>query len=86
MFLDQDEIDRLQKELSIVTAKVNLAQSAKDKVKIMFYDTTGSPLHSKLDNLDEIGSIINTIDSCIKTNSKYFDSFSKLKFSYLKKV
>lgn len=53
MFLDQDEIDRLQQELSVVTAKVNLAQSAKDKVKIMFYDTTGSPLHSKLDNLDK---------------------------------
>lgn len=85
-FLDQREIDKIQAELTALKIKKELAESAKEKIKLMYYDTTGSPLFSDLDSLEEIGKCINTIDNWLKPDSKYSMAFISLKSNYLKRI
>lgn len=85
-FLDQSEIDRLEVELVQLNAKKELAESAKEKVRVMYYDIVGSPLFTNLDTLEEIGKAINDMDIRIKPDSKYSLAFINLKSSYLKRL
>lgn len=85
-FLDQSEIDRLEVELVQLNVKKELAESAKEKVRVMYYDIVGSPLFTSLDTLEEIGKAINDMDIRIKPDSKYSLAFINLKSSYLKRL
>lgn len=85
-FLDQSEIDRLEYELVTLGAKKENARLALDKIKEMYYDIVKMPLFSNLDSLEEIGECISKMDSKIQPNSKYSDSFIRLKASYLKRI
>lgn len=85
-FLDQTEIDKLEAELVQLNVKKSKADSAREKVKAMYYDITSTPLFSELKTLDEIGQAINDMDIRIKPNSKYSVAFINLKSSYLKRL
>ena len=85
-FLDQSEIDRIQQELAGLSHKKDLAESAKDKIRNMYYDTIGYPINSAFDSLEEIGRCVTDVGLSIQSNSKYFQSFNILKSSYLKRI
>lgn len=85
-FLDQDEIDRLQYELSVISRKKDLSVTAKEKVKAMYLEPVKSICPNELSSLNEIGLCINNINMKITSQSKYYDSFIKLKISYSRRV
>ena len=84
--LEQNEIDKLQEAIEGIKAKKDLANSAKDKLNIICINVLDVPLIYTLDTLDEIGGLIKKIDDKIKPYDKYYDSFLKLKHSYLKRT
>lgn len=84
--LEQSEIDKLQEAMESIGAKKDLAKSAKEKISIMYYDVTDTPCLSEMSTLDEIGEVVEIIDSKIKPSTKYYESFEKLKYSYKKRV
>lgn len=85
-FLDQSEIDKLQMELASLDEKKTRASSAKQKIRTMYYDILKNGCPNDLNTLDEIGIIINNINAEIIPSSKYYDSFNKLKYSYMDRV
>lgn len=86
IFLDQDEIDRLQHELIELGAKKEKAQDAKDKIKEIYFSAVKEHLISPLSTLQEIGIAVNRIHISISKESKYWDSFCMLKDSYDKRT
>lgn len=85
-FLDQDAIDKLQYELSIVGPKIDKSNSAKDKIRLMYFELFKYPLLNPLSNLTEIGRAIKEISTIIQENSQYYYSFNLLKTTYIKRV
>lgn len=85
IFLDQDEIDRLQRELASVSEKKEKSLTAKDKIRKMYAEVVKYSCPNDMNNLDEIGVIINDINMKINTQSKYYESFTNLKYSYSKR-
>ena len=85
-FLDQSEIDRLQMELASLDEKKSRASTAKQKIRTMYYDILKYGCPNNMDTIDEIGSIVNDINSKIMPSSKYYDSFNKLKYTYLDRI
>lgn len=84
--LDQEAIDKLKNRLDSLTDLRGSANSAKDKISLMYYDIVGLPLQNALDTLSEIGDAVNDINNVIKIDSKYYTSFLMLKTSYLRRV
>lgn len=85
-FLDQSEIDRLQMELANLDAKKDKANTAKQKIRTMYYDILKYGCPNNMDSIDEIGIVVNDINAKIMPSSKYYDSFNKLKYSYMDRV
>lgn len=85
-FLDQSEIDKLQYELAILDEKVEKSKTAKEKIRKMYTELIRHNCPNNMDNLDEIGVVINDINMKINNSSKYYDSFSNLKYSYSQRV
>ena len=85
-FLDQDEIDRLQRELEFLSEKKEKAITAKEKVKKMYFDIVKYRCPNDMSSLDEVGTVINDINMKIETSTKYYESFVLLKNSYSKRV
>ena len=86
IFLDQDEIDRLQQELAIVSKKKEIAQTAKEKIKKMYFDTVQVICPNNMNTLAEIGIVIDGLSAHMKSANQYYDSYYKLKYSYTKRV
>ena len=84
--LEQDEIDRLQRELANLYQKKDLALRAKEKIRAMHLEVLGSVCLSDLETLEEIGDTINRINSKITRQNTYFDSFNLLKQSYQRRL
>lgn len=84
-FLDQDAIDRLERELSLAGPKFELAQKAKDKIRLMYYDVTKHPLLNPLDTLTDVCHLIRILSSCIQNDNKYYLSFMLLKNTYIRR-
>jgi len=85
VFLDQDAIDRLEYELSIVSARNDLAKKARDKLKIMYLDVTKQHLDGPLLTLLEIRNVITVLSSVIQSDNRYYQSFMLLKKTYIKR-
>lgn len=86
IFLDQDEIDRLQHELAEASKKKEIAQTAKEKIKRMYFDTVQSICPNNMNTLAEIGVVIDGLSAYMQSANEYYDSYYKLKFSYTKRV
>lgn len=84
--LEQDEIDRLQRELANLYQKKDLALRAREEIRAMHLEVLGSTCLSVLETLEEIGDCINRINSKITRQSKYYDSFNLLKQSYQRRL
>ena len=84
--LEQDEIDRLQRELANLDQRKDLALRAREKIRAMHLEILGSVCLSDLETLDDIGYCIDKLDSKILQSTKYYESFSKLKQSYFKRL
>lgn len=84
--LEQDEIDKLQRELANLYQKKDLALRAREKIRAMHLEVLGSTCLSVLETLEEIGDCINRINSKITRQSKYYDSFNLLKQSYQRRL
>ena len=84
--LEQDEIDRLQRELANLDQRKDLALRAREKIRAMHLDVLGSACLSDLETLDEIGAIISKLDSKILPSTKYYESFLRLKQSYFSRI
>ena len=85
MGLEQDEIDYLiQKELE-KQKKVDLAQSAKKKIGIMYKEICGMEMESELDSYDEIVSTVALIEEFMLPSSQYTADINRLKQSMLKR-
>ena len=50
----------------------------------MYFSVLSTICLSDLETLDDIGALINRLDSKILPSTKYYESFSKLKKSYYK--
>lgn len=85
-FLDQEAIDKLQHELSLFGPKIELANSAKAKIRLMYFEVIKQPLLNPLSNLVDIGRAIKEMSSEITTSSQYYNSFNLLKLSYIKRM
>lgn len=85
-FLDQDAIDRLQHELSLYGPKMELANSAKSKIRLMYFEVFKYPLLNPLGNLTDIGRAIKDLSTEITESSQYYSSFTLLKNAYIKRV
>ena len=84
--LEQDEIDRLQRELANVERLKDLALRAKEKIRAMYFSVLSTICVSDLETLEDIGEVIDKLDSKINRQSKYFDSFNLLKQSYQRRL
>ena len=84
--LEQDEIDRLQLELANVERLKDLALRAKEKIRAMYFSVLSTICVSDLETLEDIGEVIDKLDSKINRQSKYFDSFNLLKQSYQRRL
>lgn len=85
-FLDQDAIDAIKNKLDSLNNLKDLAESAKEKIAIMYYDLCREPMRSNLETLDEIGDVIDAIERRLKYDSKYTESFFMLRNSYIKRL
>ena len=84
--LEQDEIDKLQRELANLDQRKDLALRAREKIRAMHLEILSSVCLSDLETLDDIGALISRLDSKISQSTKYYESFSKLKQSYFKRL
>ena len=84
--LEQDEIDKLQRELANLDQRKDLALRAREKIRTMHLEILGSACLSDLETLEDIGALISRLDSKILPSTKYYESFSKLKQSYFKRL
>ena len=84
--LEQDEIDRLQRELANLDQRKDLALRAREKIRAMHLEILGSACLSDLETLDDIGALISRLDSKILTSTKYYESFNLLKQSYFERL
>ena len=84
--LEQDEIDRLQRELANLDKRKDLALRAREKIRDMYLNIMSVALLSDLETLEEIGDTINRINLKITHKSKHYDSFNLLKQSYQRRL
>ena len=84
--LEQDEIDKLQRELANLDQRKDLALRAREKIRAMHLEILGSVYLSDIETLDDIGYVIDKLDSKISPSTKYYESFSKLKQSYFERL
>lgn len=76
-FLDQEAIDKLQYELSLFEPKIELSKTAKDKIRLMYFELFKYPLLNPLSNLAEIGRAIKDLSSVIQEDSRYYNDYMK---------
>ena len=84
--LEQDEIDKLQRELANLDQRKDLALRAREKIRAMHLEILGSVCLSDLETLDDIGALISRLDSKILPSTKYYESFLRLKQSYFSRI
>lgn len=84
-FLDQEAIDKLQYELALAGPKIELAKSAKDKIRLMYFEITKHPLVNPLDSVADIAHLIKVLSTVIDSTNKYYSSFMLLKNSYIRR-
>ena len=84
--LEQDEIDKLQRELANLDQRKDLALRAREEIRAMYLEILGSVCLSDIETLDDIGALISRLDSKILPSTKYYESFSKLKQSYQRRL
>lgn len=85
-FLDQDEIDKLQLELAIVTEKKEKSMSAKAKIRVKYAELVRYSCQNDMNTIDEIGTVINDINMRITPSSQYNESFDMLKSSFTRRL
>lgn len=85
-FLNQSEIDKLQMKMESLGYLKEIAYRARVKVKLMHLNVTNMHCVFNLETIEEIGEAIKLIDSKITNQNKYYESFSKLKYSYQQRI
>lgn len=85
-FLEQNQIDLLQEEMAHIKEKVEKSISAKMKIKNIYWDILRKRCPNNMETTEEIGIVIDNIDSIIEDDHESYNCFLRLKITYMSRI